>query len=67
MNQRETIGTGFMEDDGTLVLELEATDGNTIGSAVLRYPVDHPQYQQILSHLSPIVPGQKKPVEPWPD
>lgn len=61
------IGTATMLPDGTLVLNLRAeADDGTIGHAQFRYPMTDPEYLKILTHLSPIAPGDKVPVKPFP-
>lgn len=65
-NQEESIGTCIMQEDGTLVLRLQATgEGGLIGQGTLEYKTDHPNYTEILDHVGPIQPGQTKPVAPW--
>ena len=55
-----------MQEDGTLVLDLRAeASGGTLGDARLVYAKDHPQYADILEHVGPLKPGQRKPVPPW--
>lgn len=64
----ESIGSARMLEDGTLVLDLRATDAaGRIGDARLYYPKSHRQYREILDHLGPMKPGETKPVPPWPD
>jgi hypothetical protein len=63
----ESIGTATMQADGTVVLQLRAQTGPTVGDAQFSYPPSHPQYQQILDHLGGLAPGQSKPVPPWGD
>lgn len=65
----DSIGMATMEQDGTIVLLLRAEEvgGTTIGDACLQYPPTHPDYQEILSHLGAIKPGESKPVLPWPE
>ncbi len=61
------IGMATMLPDGTLVLDLIADDGKgTRGIGQLRYPMDHPKYKYILTHVAPIAPGDKVPVKPFP-
>jgi hypothetical protein len=63
-----SIGVARMEADGTIVLQLRAEGpGGSIGDALIRYPVGHPQYREILQHLGGLEKGQSKPVPPWPD
>ena len=64
--QAESIGTATMEADGTLVLQLRATTGSTMGDALLRYAPSDPQYKAILDHVGPIKPGESKAVAPFP-
>ncbi len=71
----ESIGTCFMQDDGTLILKLRATSGpggldgaaGVVGSATITYECAHPSYLEILEHVKPISPGETKLVAPWPD
>ena len=65
-----SIGVARMLDDGTLVLDLRATDaeGRGIrGDARFYYPKSHPRYEKVLRHLGGLAPGETKPVPPWPD
>lgn len=63
--QAPSIGSATMGGDGTIVLQLRAETGGTIGDAQFVYAPDHPQYQQILDHLGGLAPGESKPVPPW--
>ena len=65
--QPTSIGSATMEKDGTIVLQLRAQSGPTIGDAQFTYPPTHPQYGEILSHVGGLKPGESKPVPPWPD
>lgn len=66
--QETSIGSAWMEPDGTIVLQLRAEGpGATVGDALLRYPKAHPQYASILHHLGGLKLGQVKPVPPWPN
>jgi len=63
-----SIGSATMQTDGTIVLQLRATDGTGMrGDGRLTYPPGHPQYQKILAHLGGLLPGEEKPVPPWPE
>ena len=63
----EYIGTARIEDDGTIVLDLVATDGRGAhGIGQLRYPPDHRQYRYILDHIGPLEPKKEKLVRPFP-
>jgi hypothetical protein len=62
-----TIGTAEMKADGTIVLRLRADlPGGGSGEGELVYLPTHPEYKQILEHVSPITPGQTVLVRPWP-
>jgi len=65
--QPESIGQATMEADGTIVLYLraQASSSGASGDALIRYPLDHPQYRSILEHLGGLHPGETKPVPPW--
>ena len=66
--EEASIGSATMEENGTIVLQLraESSDGK-IGDALVRYPPDHPQYEEILRHLDGLQRGESKPVPPWPE
>jgi hypothetical protein len=58
-----TIGEARMLADGTLVLDLESGEQrDVIGAGSFRYPTVHPQYEEILAHVGPMQPGQRRPV-----
>jgi hypothetical protein len=62
----KSIGMATMTDDGTIILDLRAVSPmGHLGDSRITYPTSHPQYQQILSHLGGLRPGEKKPVPPW--
>lgn len=64
----ESIGSARMLEDGTLVLDLRATDAaGRVGDARLYYPKSHRQYREVLEHLGPMKPGETRPVPPWPE
>jgi len=64
----ESIGSARMLEDGTLILDLRATDASgRVGDARLYYPKSHRQYREILDHLGPMKPGETRPVPPWPE
>ncbi len=66
--EKRSIGSARMEEDGTIILQLRAeTAGGAIGDALFHYPPTDPQYRKILEHLGGIEKGQEKPVPPWPD
>jgi hypothetical protein len=64
-----SIGVARMLPDGTLVLDLRATDAEGRGfrgDARFVYTKSHPEYAEVLKHLGAIAPGESKPVPPWP-
>jgi hypothetical protein len=61
----ESIGAAEMSADGTITLRLRALEPNPAAEAVLTYPPDDPQYEEIKQHLGGIAPGETKPVRPW--
>ncbi len=62
----DSIGTARMEADGTVVLDLIARQGATVGHGRLTYPPGHPERAAILRHLGGLRPGEVKPVPPFP-
>lgn len=66
--EREFVGQARMEKDGTIILTLRAEDeSGASGNAQFRYPREHPNYTDILSHVGELEPGEEKLVRPWPD
>jgi hypothetical protein len=62
------IGVCWIEEDGTVVLDLRRTaDGINISMPLQRFPRTHPRYEEVLRHVGPLRPGEVKLVEPWPD
>jgi hypothetical protein len=61
-----SIGTARMASDGTIILDLVARDGATVGQGRLTYPPGHPDHAMILRHLGGLRPGETKPVPPFP-
>jgi hypothetical protein len=57
-----SIGTAVMGQDGTITLNLRASDG-TLGVAA--YHPGDPNYARILSHLGGMQPGQRKNMPPF--
>jgi len=65
--EKTSIGSATMEEDGTIVLQLRAEGSEgPIGDALLRYPPNHPEYNNILRHLGGLKKGAVKQVPPWP-
>jgi hypothetical protein len=62
------IGIYWMEDDGTIVMDLRVKGpGRISGQSILTYPPHHPEYQSILDHVGPLKAGETKSVRPWSD
>ncbi len=65
------VGECKMEADGTIRMFLRIymqTGGKRIqGHAIQEYRPDDPQYEQILKHIGPMRPGDRRPVPAWPD
>lgn len=62
----ESIGSAWMDEDGTITLMLRAEGPGITGDAVFTYRKDHSRYQSIIEHLGGLVPGENKSVPPWP-
>lgn len=62
----EFIGVCWMEEDGTLKMRLRADGpGGIVGHAMFEYPPDHADYKEMMEHVGPIKPGERKGVKPW--
>lgn len=61
----QTIGAAEMKDDGTITLQLRAVGPGFLGDSTIKYLPTQKEYDQVLSHLGPLRPGQSKWVTPW--
>ena len=61
------IGMARMEPDGTIVLDLAARQGTTIGQARIAYPPGHPDHAMVLRHLGALQPGGASRSRPFPE
>jgi hypothetical protein len=62
------IGICWIEEDGTIVLDLRRTaDGINISMPPQRFARTHSRYEEVLRHVGPLRPGEVKLVAPWPD
>ncbi len=65
--QPESIGQAWLDDDGTLKLQLRAEGpGEAVGDALIEYSPDDEEYESTLRHLGGLKKGEIKPVPPWP-
>jgi len=63
-----SIGAAEMLADGTIKLTLRAEGpGGAVGDALRVIPPTDPESASITTHLDPIRPGDRKPVEPFPE
>lgn len=63
----KTIGVAWIDEDGTISMQLHASQGGIHGHGLLRYGVADPHYAEILAHIGPIKPGEKVTVLPFPE
>lgn len=65
------IGECWMEADGTIRLflraETKAACGTIVGHVLQDYRPGDRQYEEILKHVGPMRPGERRPVPAWPD
>lgn len=66
-HNQDSIGICWMNEDGTIVLQLRAQAPGMRGDAVLEYLPEQAEYAEILAHVGPLQPGERKPVAPFPD
>ena len=63
-----SIGSARMDEHGIITLFLIAeVPGLGIAHGSLVYKPSDPRYNEILSHLGGLRPGEHKPVRPWPE
>lgn len=70
---RQYIGTASIDQKGVITLRLDATAGQTLAQAVIKYSPNDPNYVQVLDHIKAgLNPGQTlQPdvevlIKPWP-
>lgn len=60
-----------MEADGTirmfLLAETQTGGGSIVGHAIQDYRPNDPHYEEILKHVGPMRPGDRRPVPAWPE
>jgi hypothetical protein len=61
------IGNATMAADGTITMNLRRTADGMSVSGVIKYPVGDPRYQEVLSHIGGLRPGETKLVPAWGD
>jgi hypothetical protein len=54
-----------MDADGAITLYIHTLPPGPIGEGELHYAPDDPRYQEIVTHLGGIKPGETKNVRPW--
>lgn len=64
-SEKSAIGFCWIDEEGTIFLNLYATGAGASGISLLSYSKDHERYYEILSHVGPLEPGEEKPVLPW--
>jgi hypothetical protein len=63
--QASSIGVATMTADGVITLRLRSLPPGPIAEATMRYAPDDPKYQDVMTHLGGIAPGETKTVKPW--
>lgn len=63
----DSIGVAWIDENGTISMQLHASQGAIHGHGLLSYNVNDPHYAEILAHIGAIEPGQKVSVKPFPD
>jgi hypothetical protein len=63
-----SVGVATMAPDGTLKLMLRTeTEDGLVGEMVMIVPPGDRRYADMVRHLSGIVPGQARPIPPFPE
>jgi len=66
-NEQQALGEAWLEEDGTITLQMRRdADGNFV-SAKLQYRQSDTEYAKVLHHLGGLEKGEVKLVMPWPD
>jgi hypothetical protein len=60
----QSIGAAHMDACGVITLHIHTLPPGPIGEGELRYAPDDPRYQEIVTHLGSIKPGETKNVRP---
>ena len=65
--ERETIGSAKLLEDGTIVLQLRIEEGSLIGDGLIEYKPGDPNYEEVKKHVGDLKVGEEKLIPPWPD
>lgn len=60
-----SIGAATMLADGTINLQLRAEIDSAVGDTMIQIKPSEPRYQDIITHVGGLKPGEEKPVPPW--
>lgn len=63
--QAASIGVAIMTADGVITLRLRSLPPGPIAEATMRYTPGDPKYEEVMTHLGGIAPGETKAVRPW--
>jgi hypothetical protein len=61
-----SIGIATMQPDGSIAVRVKIRPGAEQEAVLVLYPGDS-TYQKMIEHLGGLMPGESKPIPPWPD
>ena len=65
-NNVDTIGSAWMDENGTITLRLRLEGPGVIGDSVITYDPSDEGYDTVINHLGGLRCGETKPVPAWP-
>ena len=61
-----SVGIATMQPDGSIAVRVRIARGSDQEAVLVLYPGDA-NYQRMIEHIGGLMPGESKPIPPWPD
>jgi hypothetical protein len=61
-----SVGIATMQPDGSIAVRVRIARGSDQEAVLVLYPGDS-NYQRMIEHIGGLMPGESKPIPPWPD
>jgi|GEM_PF-2097826 len=65
--ESNSIGVARMQADGSIMIGVPGPGSSGRAEAVLVLMPGDTQYQALVDHVGGLMPGETKPIPPWPD
>ena len=65
-NPPAPVGIATMQPDGSIAVRVRISPRSDQEAVLVLYPGDS-TYERMLEHVGGLMPGESKPIPPWPD